>query len=345
MSEITVTIPEVSLSSDASFINYHVQIHSTQTGKSTLILKRYTDFELLRQELETFYSEKIPLEFPGKTYFWTSSTDEYLAEERRLVFERFLQGLLKSKDSKWRKTLIFREFLNLPPGTFTNTPTNSTQEKMKQVWDLTKTKEPITDLNQWISVVKETKNILNESKSMVGKSHSESKKKLVIGNSRIECLSLGLAQQKIRLTGHEMQRREDLLDSLKREVTIIQQLQSSSSSSSSVTDGSQTQMGMSRPDNGKSQLFKGRVLGAPQETSRTLNLDDQQLLQLQRNDFKKQDEELQQLGKVIARQKELGIAINEELKLQNELLDELDGEVDRTNSKLHYASKRAEKFT
>lgn len=71
----------------------------------------------------------------------------------------------------------------------------------------------------------------------------------------------------------------------------------------------------------------GRVLG--KETERTRELDNKGVLQLQRETMEDQDMGLEELRKIVARQKELGIAINGELQVQNDLLKLADEDVDR----------------
>lgn len=142
---------------------------------------------------------------------------------------------------------------------------------------------------------------------------------------RFEGLSKGL--ESFEMGNGEGKRRSELLNSLKREHEDIESLLSTTNTTNS------------RPPT------KGRILGEAQETERTRPLDNQQLLQVQKVDMSTQDEQLNQLHKAIQRQRQLGEAINEELAIQNELLDELEGETDRVGSKLHYANHRVGKFT
>lgn len=71
----------------------------------------------------------------------------------------------------------------------------------------------------------------------------------------------------------------------------------------------------------------GRVLG--KETERTRELDNKGVLQLQRETMEDQDMGLEELRKIVARQRELGVAINGELQVQNDLLRLADEDVDR----------------
>jgi hypothetical protein len=71
----------------------------------------------------------------------------------------------------------------------------------------------------------------------------------------------------------------------------------------------------------------GRVLG--KETERTRELDNNGVLQLQRQMMQSQDQNVDELMKIIIRQRELGTAIHEELEVQNELLKLADEDTDR----------------
>ncbi|EYE98114.1 Qc-SNARE protein [Aspergillus ruber CBS 135680] len=87
----------------------------------------------------------------------------------------------------------------------------------------------------------------------------------------------------------------------------------------------------------------GRVLG--KETERTRELDNQGVLQLQRETMQDQDVGLEELRKIVARQKELGIAINGELQVQNDLLRLADEDTDRLQGKLDISKRRLGKIS
>jgi regulator of vacuolar morphogenesis len=76
----------------------------------------------------------------------------------------------------------------------------------------------------------------------------------------------------------------------------------------------------------------GRVLGgagAARETKRTMERDNDGVLQLQRQIMREQDLDVDALAQGVRRIKEMSIAINEELVEQGQLLDVLDQDVDR----------------
>ena len=91
----------------------------------------------------------------------------------------------------------------------------------------------------------------------------------------------------------------------------------------------------------------GRAFGAAaaaqqraKETEVTRGLDNDGLLNYQKQVMDDQDQQVEQFSALLARQKQLGFAIGDELETQNEILDELDAGVDRTGLKLKFASKK-----
>jgi regulator of vacuolar morphogenesis len=144
----------------------------------------------------------------------------------------------------------------------------------------------------------------------------------------------------------ELRRRRDLLNSAKVERDGLEKLALSLAvkSHSSAVVASQTSKaalfgpGVSRPG--------GRVLGAPvPETDKTRELDNDGVLQLQKQMMQNQDLDVEELGKIVRRQREMGIQINEELEYQNEMLKQVDMDVDRVNDKIGIARKRVKKIS
>ncbi|KAI8597584.1 hypothetical protein EDD21DRAFT_385115 [Dissophora ornata] len=89
----------------------------------------------------------------------------------------------------------------------------------------------------------------------------------------------------------------------------------------------------------------GRVIQTlTQETSQTRGLDNEGLLIMQQQQMAQQDNSIEQFSAVLRRQREIGMAIGQELDNQNQLLDELDRDVDRTTLKLGLANKKIGKI-
>jgi regulator of vacuolar morphogenesis len=89
-----------------------------------------------------------------------------------------------------------------------------------------------------------------------------------------------------------------------------------------------------------------RVLGGPppKETERTRELDNEGVLQMQKQIMQEQDLDVGDLQKTVHRMREMGIAINEELAVQADMLDMLDQDVDRAGGKIEIAKKRIGKI-
>ncbi|KAI5806729.1 hypothetical protein DFH27DRAFT_356088 [Peziza echinospora] len=76
----------------------------------------------------------------------------------------------------------------------------------------------------------------------------------------------------------------------------------------------------------------------------TQELDNTQVLQLHRRIMEEQDDSLDRLSESISRQRELSIQIGDELDSHVQLLDEVDGLVDRHQTRLDGASKKLNTF-
>ncbi|PSR75540.1 hypothetical protein BD289DRAFT_447538 [Coniella lustricola] len=88
-----------------------------------------------------------------------------------------------------------------------------------------------------------------------------------------------------------------------------------------------------------------RVLGAPlPETERTRELDNSGVLQLQRDQIADQDQDVDQLAKIIRRQKEMGLAIQQEVEEQNAMLDDMDGNATRLQAKINVGNRKVGKI-
>ncbi len=80
------------------------------------------------------------------------------------------------------------------------------------------------------------------------------------------------------------------------------------------------------------------------ETEITRKLDNNGVVSHQTQLMQRQDESLDKLSQVIQRQKQMGLQINEELDLQNDLLDELALRTETTDSRVTSARKRLDKL-
>lgn len=147
----------------------------------------------------------------------------------------------------------------------------------------------------------------------------------------------------------ELRRRKDLLGSARVErdgleklaVSLAAKSQKAASGSAAATQQDKNALfgpGVSKPG--------GRVLGVPvPETAKTKELDNNGVVQLQKQMMQDQDQDVEELAKIVRRQKEMGYAIHGELEEQNEMLRRMDEDVDRVQGKLAVAKKRVAKIS
>lgn len=130
----------------------------------------------------------------------------------------------------------------------------------------------------------------------------------------------------------ELRRRKDLVINAKKEKDGLEDLLNAMSAKrridTAVASIQDKEALVGGGKNGKaSGARSGRVLG--KETERTRELDNEGVLQLQKQTMQDQDISVDELRKIVARQNELGIAINAELEVQSDLLKLTDEDADR----------------
>lgn len=168
-------------------------------------------------------------------------------------------------------------------------------------------------------------------------------------NSGLQSLSSGSTRGSSKLGEGELRRRRDLVASARREKEGLESLLSAMAAKAAVdrtvaSAASKTELlGPSDIKPSGNTSSGGRVLG--KETDKTRALDNQGVLQLQKQLMQEQDEDVLVLAKAVARQKELGVQIQEELVVQNEMLGMLDEDATRVQGKMDVARKRVAKIS
>ncbi|KAF3348000.1 Putative sterigmatocystin biosynthesis [Verticillium dahliae VDG2] len=76
----------------------------------------------------------------------------------------------------------------------------------------------------------------------------------------------------------------------------------------------------------------------------TRELDNEGVLQLQKQMMGEQDQQVEALGAIIRRQKEMGLQINEEIEATTDMLDRMNEDVDRVGGKVRVAKNRIKKL-
>jgi regulator of vacuolar morphogenesis len=335
--------------------------------RTFIVQKRYSDFASLDSTLRSQIAPP-PSPLPSKSWplpFVRTSTDPSLVEERRKDLERYLQTIAETPDGRWRGTSVWRAFLNLPSSSAGASGMRG--EAHGKVTALADTQGGGANLDAkgWLDVHREVRAGLHDARLWLGKrdaagsaqaqheAGANAKRCLVKAGGLISVLEEGLGG--LGLGEGELRRRRDLVNSAKVEKEGLEKLALSLAVKSNAAAGGGNGSGngsAAASSSERGELFgktapgarRGRVLGAPQETDRTRELGNEGVLQLQRQMMQEQDVDVEALGAIVRRQKEMGIAISEELDVQNEMLGRLDGDVDRVGGKIGVAKKRMGKI-
>lgn len=334
---------------------YRIEIQASV--RSWQMWRRYSEFTDLHTELTKSTGSPPPAELPPKhsLSMFRSHNNPTILEERRQGLEQYLRAVISSKDDRWRESFAFRDFLGVPVGKGDNTSGGFSQftssSWLDEHTDLqTRIRDVRADINK--------RDALSDSGDITGsnQANAQAKKKLAAALSRVGALEGGL--QHLALAGMsegELQRRRDMVarlrddcEKLAKMVTIARNTSrgiGAPAERNPATESDRDAL-LSHPSGPASAGFSRpvtRVFGGgskPKETVQTRPLDNQGLVQLQVSQMDQQDAQLAQLSTVLQRQKHLGLAINQEISEQNDMLDDLNGEVDRVGGKLTSAKKQ-----
>jgi regulator of vacuolar morphogenesis len=372
---VEISIPSTTLSSSPDGKPYTLYNITLRLPLRTFVVqKRYSEFATLDSTLRSQTGAHPPKPLPSKSWFRSTVKNDELTEQRRRDLEAYLRAIAESPERSWRDTSAWRSFLNLPSSTA------SSAASAAGAWghDNAAQAAAAADPTVWLDTLRELKGLLHDARLFLARrdgaqtaqqQHEASagaKRCLVKGGTLMGALEEGLRElEKGKGKGGaggsgigegELRRRKDLLASARVERDGLEKLLVSLAvQSSGSNSGVQSARGNSpavATQADKGALFgpnvsrpSGRVLGAPvPETDKTRELDNDGVLQLQKQMMQDQDLDVEELAKVVRRQKEMGLAINEELEYQNELLKKVDEDVDRVQSKIKVAQKRVGKI-
>ncbi|ORZ00517.1 Phox homologous domain-containing protein [Syncephalastrum racemosum] len=331
---------------------YGVQVKAAvQTWQ---VWKRYSDFVKLHDQfLSIFPQSPPPQPLPARRIFPPTFSDAGRVDERRRGLENYLRAILSSRDDRWRQTDLWKDFLGTPKGRGVNTFTSES-------W--------LDEYNGLTAITREVRSLVNKrsthiARNEISAAHNctvQAKKQLITLSSRLSQLDSTLSQLDDMAEGEE-RRRQDMLATLKEERdTLMTLVLSAKQQQEQLFQRQETEAHVSDADEKKKQdqasllphqkrqnstIGTGRAFGAAakqraQETQVTRGLDNDGLLQYQQQTMQEQDKQVEQFSTLLARQKQLGIAIGDELEVQNQILDELDHDVGRTAMKLKFANKK-----
>jgi regulator of vacuolar morphogenesis len=339
--------------------------------RSYTVQKRYSDFLEVNTSLTSVTGQAPPASLPAKSWFARTINNPELTEQRRQGLETYVQTINSSNDSRWRHNAVWRAFLNLP-SSFSTTNSSKADTLHSFITGPTGANNaPISDPVLWLDVHRDLKTHLHDARlhlttrdqaSTPQKQHeagAAAKSSLVKAGSILSALEGGLTQiqksPQTKLGDGELRRRKDLIASARKDRDGLENLLSAMTQKSkldsavaSVADKDSllassttgTNTGGTATPAGRPKA--GRVLG--KETNETRELDNQGVVQLQKQKMADQDLDVEELRKIIQRQRELGTQIHEELEVQNDLLRMVDEDVDRVQGKIDVAKKRIGKI-
>lgn len=302
--------------------------HRGDENKYTLT-KRYSDFVALVTQLEDEVGRTVEVALPPKSWF-KSKNVEFL-DDRRRGLEVFLRRLVKIPHFYSSAALL--EFLQLQKVGPSKGGAGGSGVTTAVSWD-----DQVASITQMLKTAR--------SNVIAGTAERYENQKLVLtAQTRFAQLEKSLSEphsmgEKTSDSEHR-RKRTQLMDLQKLLKQVVTQL-STQTGSSETSSGSSTPLTGTMRSSQRGTGRRGRVLG---ETDKTRELNNTGLVQLQKDSFQEQDESLRQMLGTIQRQKELGEAIRQEVDLQNEQLDELNGEVELTGARLKNAQRQVGKFT
>ncbi|KAB8078284.1 putative SNARE complex subunit [Aspergillus leporis] len=369
---LEITIPTTSISpTTPPYTIYNLTLRLPL--RSFTISKRYSDFVSFHKTLLAQTNAPPPAPLPPKTWFQNTVSNATLREDRRAALETYLQAINEADNPQWRNSPAWRAFLNLPS---TGNNSNTSTRLHTAVTDATAIKDPTL----WLDMYRDMKTHLHDARLHLTRrdqettpqrqheSSARAKSSLVRAGTLIGALEEGLLKVlgertqsqseggpassrrgwtsgNSALGDGEVRRRKDLLINARKEKDGLEDLLNAMAAKSRVDNvvasvqDKEALVGSASRKPARS----GRVLG--KETERTRELDNQGVLQLQRQTMDEQDQSVEELLKIIRRQKELGIAINEEVEVQNALLSMANEDAERVHRKIEIGKKRIGKIS
>lgn len=371
---LDISIPTTTISaSSPPYTLYTITLR--QPLRSWTLQKRFSDFTTLHTDLTTQNSNTPPpAPLPPKSWFKKTVSSPEFTETRRQALEAYLRRINSCDDARWRTCAAWRHFLNLP-----NVNMNAESAAGKIAAAALRSADlqsPVTDPTVWLDVHRDLKAQLRDARVALTQrdqagtaqeqheAGADARRCLVRAGTMMASLESGLGEMAKEGEGNaglgagEMRRRRDLLGAARKERDVLEGVMSTFVAKN---DRKSIEAGVASAGD-KESLFKSsgsgggslssttvpksstrRVLGA-KETDRTRELDNSGVLQLQKQIMEEQDEGVVDLTKVVLKMKHMGVQINDELQLQNEMLGMLEGDVDRVDSKLRVAKKRVDKI-
>lgn len=342
--KVEISIPSTTISTTKTpYTVYNISIRLPL--RSFTVPKRYSDFNDFHTALCKQVDQPPPAPLPSKSWISNTTSNPSFLEKRRRGLQDYLEAINNSPDDKWRNSPAWRAFLNLPPS---NASSRASTLHANITGPGSAAGAPIKDPVVWLDCHRDVKTHLHDARlhlarrdqaSTPQKQHecsAAAKTSLVRAGTTIGGLEEGLkhlsdghAWGGSRLGEGEIRRRKDLVVSARKEKEGLEDLLNTMTTKSKVDSAvaSMQDKHALLGESTKRAAKSGRILG--KETDKTRELDNEGVLQLQKQVMQDQDAGVDMLRKAVSRQKELGVAINNELQVQLELLGGVDEDAGR----------------
>ncbi|KAK8117411.1 uncharacterized protein PG998_005692 [Apiospora kogelbergensis] len=332
--EITIPTTSLSKSDDGSkpYTLYNITLRLPL--RTYVVQKRYSDFANLHQAIQKLVGSPPPAPLPGKSWFKSTISSPELTEDRRRGLETYLRGIAESPDRRWRDTPAWRTFLNLPG--INNSAGNSAASVRAGAGFGIPNRDAARnagaqDPGTWLDLHKEMKAELQEARRCLARRDG--------AMDNATALEAGAAAKRSLVKAGSYL--TSLADGLRSIAETKQLHRAGDEGRGHGSTGMPSAGDKAALLAGDRPRASGRVLGAPlPETDRTRELDNQGVVQLQRQMIHEQDQDVESLTKIVQRQREMAEEINSEVTRQNEMLEALDDDVSRLDKKTNIAKKR-----
>jgi len=370
---IELSIPSTSLSSAASgnkpYTLYNITLRLPL--RSFVVQKRYSEFAALHTTLTSLTGAPPPAPLPAKSWLRSTVSSPELTEQRRDGLERYLRAVAESPDRRWRDTPAWRAFLNLPASTAGSAASASGVRAATVISLRESAAVAAIDPGNWLDLHRELKRALHDARLSLARRDAAAEggagrsspaaaeagfaatRDLVKAGTLLTALGEGLKtlDETGRLGEGELWRRRDLIALSRVERDGLDKLSSSL--------GSGLAGGAGRSDSPAGSADKaallggaagrragGRVLGGGPlpETQQTRELNNQGVGQLQQQLMRDQDADVEALGRILTRQREMALQIKDEVDAHTEMLGRMDEDVDRVAAKTKVAKDRVRRL-
>lgn len=309
------------------------QIHTQLPLRLIRASRRYSEFDnlvsSLSKELGILKSD-FPYELPPKGGLLANKLS--VATMRKELLAKFLNALVRDRDLQNRS--LVRDFLSLPPNAkltadlFRSGDSNVGAGEKFSIHDKVAEIRPEAWLDYMRKVRASVEGLVDSLDPKVKQANRKKISTYIRPNIEKLAQSLKMLVASGALSPQEVTRRKNDIATLQSKINAVYSDNLSTNPKDIV--------------NSRRQFFSGPANA--EETTETVGFTNEDLLQHQKQIHKDQDAEVDEILKIVIRQRQLAEAIDKEVEEQSEILDDLDSGIDNSNAKIQKGRERAKQF-